>query len=119
MTPSELAKVREALLRFMHDDDPDIHDRNCPMFDPSVGSICCCYVGADNDVITDALAILDREAGRKTRIQWGLAHPECPENVNLGPYFDTEEEASACACGIAGGRYYVVRVTESWEEPKP
>ena len=105
MTPSELAKVRAAL--------------ECAEFElQPIPAECVTSVR-----IREAIAILDREAGRKTRTRWRVEYRDgsgewrAPTNPVMLRTFSTHEEAQAVvAVWTVPGR--ILEVTESWEEPK-
>lgn len=109
MTPSELAKVREALVEHEHHEE-------CPFGWRSTPGPCDCGAVEDNARITEALAILDREAGRKTRTvyvlegllggQWVLVD-RSPDRDGIEKYRVNFGEPTR-----------ILEVTESWEEPQ-
>ena len=102
MTPSELAKVREAL--------------ECAEFElQPIPAECVTSVR-----IREALAILDREAGRKTRTTYRIEHRATYESEwhkQKGRYAK-RERAEKCAT-YYDGPTRIIEVTESWKEPKP
>lgn len=96
MTPSELAKVREAL--------------ECATFELQAPAECVTSIR-----IREALAILDRKAGRKTRNFWRV-DVLVGNEWRIAVKMSTRERAENMALGYEGPTR-ILEVTESWEEP--